>query len=68
MEGAIGGSLDRKGDAYTDVAEVLTIAGEPAEAAEALDRAIDYYTRKGDIAATHQARMRVAALGEEASL
>jgi tetratricopeptide (TPR) repeat protein len=42
--------LRRQGNAYLDLAEVLSLAGRPNEAADMLQEALDRYERKGIVA------------------
>jgi class 3 adenylate cyclase/tetratricopeptide (TPR) repeat protein len=50
--------LDAHGDAYADLAEVLTLTGKPTEAAAALEQALARYERKGNLVSTERARTR----------
>jgi len=59
--------LDSQGDTFVDLAEVLTLAGRSDEAAEALERAIEGYERKGNVVMTRRTRDRLAALRAAAS-
>jgi class 3 adenylate cyclase/tetratricopeptide (TPR) repeat protein len=54
--------LDAKGGAHADLADVLSLAGRPKEAAEALEKAIDCYRRKGNLVATQRTEARLAEL------
>ncbi len=54
--------LDTQGDVYADLAEVLSLAGRPKEAAEALERALERYERKGNRVSTQRAQTRLAEL------
>ena len=58
--------LDAQGDAYADLAEVLSLAGRPKEAAEALEQALARYERKGNVVMAERMRERLSALREEA--
>jgi class 3 adenylate cyclase/tetratricopeptide (TPR) repeat protein len=55
--------LDARGDAYADLAEVLSLAGRPQEAAAVLGQALGCYERKGNLVSTQRARARLAELG-----
>jgi tetratricopeptide (TPR) repeat protein len=59
-------SPNRQGDALCDLAEVLDAAGSPAEAAEALERALDRYQRKQNVAMVAQVQPRLQVLREGA--
>jgi DNA-binding SARP family transcriptional activator/tetratricopeptide (TPR) repeat protein len=50
------------GDALTDLAEVLEIAGRPDEAIQTLSEAVLLYERKGDVVSASKARVRLAEL------
>ena len=52
--------LDAQGDAYADLAEVLSLAGRPKEAAVALGQALGCYERKGNLVSTQRAQTRLA--------
>jgi class 3 adenylate cyclase/tetratricopeptide (TPR) repeat protein len=54
--------LDAQGNVYADLAEVLELAGKPAEAAAALEEALERYHRKGNLVSTQRAQARLAAL------
>ena len=54
--------LDAQGDAHTDLAEVLSLAGRPKEAAAALKQALGCYERKGNLVSTQRAKTRLAEL------
>jgi class 3 adenylate cyclase/tetratricopeptide (TPR) repeat protein len=56
--------LDRQGDAYADLAEVVRLGGKPDEAVSALEHALDRYERKGNLVSAHRARTRLAELLE----
>jgi tetratricopeptide (TPR) repeat protein len=60
--------LDAQGDAYADLAEVLLLAGEPEEGAEALEQARARYERKGNVVMAGRIRGRLEALRQEAAL
>ncbi|HZE03593.1 MAG TPA: tetratricopeptide repeat protein, partial [Solirubrobacteraceae bacterium] len=55
-------ALNTQGDAYCDLAEVLEAAGRPAEAAAALDYALDRYRRKENLAMVAQVEQRLERL------
>jgi tetratricopeptide (TPR) repeat protein len=55
-------ALDSRANAQMDLAEVLTLAGRPEEAAEAVKRAIELYEAKGVVPAVVDARARLAEL------
>jgi tetratricopeptide (TPR) repeat protein len=48
--------LHSRGDAFTDFAEVLRLAGRDEEAADALERAIEPYEQKGNVLAVARTR------------
>jgi class 3 adenylate cyclase/tetratricopeptide (TPR) repeat protein len=50
------------GDAYRDLAEVLTLAGETEGAKESLRRALELYERKGNLPASERTQKEIAAL------
>ena len=52
--------LDAQGDGYADLAEVLSLAGGPKEAAAALKQGLACYERKGNLVSTKRARTRLA--------
>jgi tetratricopeptide (TPR) repeat protein len=54
--------LDYQGDAYFDLAEVLTLMDNPSGAAEAYEQALERYERKGNILSAKRTRERRAAL------
>ena len=54
--------LDAQGDASADLAEVLSLADRPKEAAEALEQALVRYKSKGNLVSTQRAEMRLAEL------
>ena len=60
--------LDAQGDAYADLAEVLTLGDRPEDAAEVLEQALVRYDRKEDLVKAGRARDRLAALREKASI
>ena len=51
--------LSQSGDAYTDLGEVLALAGQMNDAAAALEQALERYERKGNLASATQARDRL---------
>jgi tetratricopeptide (TPR) repeat protein len=59
-------ALNFQGDAFCDLAEVLTAAGRTDEAVEALEQALDRYERKKNLAMVAQVRPQLEALREEA--
>ena len=59
-------TLNGQGDANADLAEVLVLAGRAEEAAEALERALALFERKGNVVMAARMRDRLAALREEA--
>jgi len=59
--------LDQQGDAYADLAEVLSLADKTDEAAVALEQALDRYERKGNVVSTRNAQTRLAELRDVAS-
>ncbi len=54
--------LDMQGAACTDLGEVLSLAGRPDEAREALEQALDRYERKGNLVMAGRTRDRLAVL------
>jgi tetratricopeptide (TPR) repeat protein len=56
--------LDAQGDAYADLAEVLSLADRPTEAAAALEQALARYERKGNLVSAQRTRARLAELGD----
>jgi tetratricopeptide (TPR) repeat protein len=54
--------LDAQGDTYADLAEVLSLAGRPKEATEALEQALARYERKGNLVSAQRGQTRLAAL------
>jgi len=58
--------IDMQGDAYADLAEVLLLGGKPDDAADALEQALERYTRKGNLVSAGRARERLAALRDGA--
>ncbi|MEK6191614.1 MAG: adenylate/guanylate cyclase domain-containing protein [Chloroflexota bacterium] len=54
--------LDAQGDAYADLAEVLSLDGRSKEAAAALGQALGCYERKGNLVSTQRAQTRLAEL------
>jgi class 3 adenylate cyclase/tetratricopeptide (TPR) repeat protein len=57
--------LNMQGDALCDLAEVVELAGRRAEAAEALERALERYESKKNLAMIGQVGDRLEALREE---
>ena len=55
-------SLNFQGEAFCDLAEVLTAAGRTEEAANALEQALDRYERKKNLAMVAQVRPRLEEL------
>jgi len=55
--------LNPQGDAYTDLAEVLSLATRPQEAAHAQEQALVCYERKGNLVSAERARSRLTELG-----
>ena len=60
--------LDAQGDAHADLAEVLSLAGRPKEAAAALGQALGCYERKGNLVSTRRTQTRLAALRRSAAI
>src|SRR4029079_5008243 len=60
--------LKAQGDAYGDLAEVLSIARRPMDAAAALRQALERYERKGNIVSTQRVQARLAELDADGSL
>jgi tetratricopeptide (TPR) repeat protein len=52
------------GDAYRDLAEVLTLARKTEGARESLGRALELYERKGNLPASERTRREIVALEE----
>ncbi len=52
--------LHERGRCSLDLAEVLTLAGRPEEAATALQEALDLFERKGNVVAAEQTRVLLA--------
>ena len=48
--------LDQQGDVYSDLAEVLRLAGDHGGAAAAFDEALARYERKGNLVAAQRTR------------
>jgi predicted ATPase/class 3 adenylate cyclase len=53
-------ALNLRGDAELDLAETLRLAGEPEEAARAVQRALELYEQKGNVVAASQATSLLA--------
>ncbi|MFN2470763.1 MAG: AAA family ATPase [Gaiellaceae bacterium] len=58
--------LDGQGDVYADLAEVLSLADRPKQAAEALEQALARYERKGSVVKAQRAQTRLAELQDAA--
>ena len=58
--------LNAQGDVYADLAEVLSLAGHPKEAAAALEQALARYERKGNVVSAQRAQARLAELQDAA--
>ncbi len=58
--------LDAQGNVYADLAEVLSLARKPDEAADALEHALERYERKGNLVSAGRARARLAELKDAA--
>ena len=56
--------LNAQGDAYADLAEVHLLAGNDDAGLEALERALARYARKGNLASSERARVRLGDLLE----
>jgi class 3 adenylate cyclase/tetratricopeptide (TPR) repeat protein len=56
--------LDVQGGVYADLAEVLSLAGRPKEAAVALEQALRRYEQKGNVVSARRTRARLADLRE----
>ena len=54
--------IDGQGDALADLAEVLVLAGKPAEAAATLEQALARHERKGNLVSAQRTRERLAGL------
>ncbi len=54
--------IDWCANAYADLAEVLVLADEPAEAGAALERALALYERKGNLVLAERSRARLSEL------
>jgi hypothetical protein len=55
--------LDERGNAALDLAEVLSLAGRDAEAAEAVEPALRLFEEKGNLVSADRARSFLAELG-----
>ena len=51
--------LNRRARVQLDLADVLSVAGRPAEAADAAAEALDLYERKGNVVAAGRVREAV---------
>ena len=51
--------LNEQGDSFADLGAVLTLAGDTAGAAEAYERALDCYERKGNVVSAGRTRERL---------
>jgi len=58
--------IDAQGDTYTDLGEVLLLAGKNGEAAAALEHALERYERKGNLVSTQRAQTRLTELQDAA--
>jgi tetratricopeptide (TPR) repeat protein len=58
--------LNVQGNVFADLAEVLSLAGRPKEATEALEQALARYERKGNLVMAQRAQMRLAELQDAA--
>jgi tetratricopeptide (TPR) repeat protein len=58
--------LTTRGDAYTELAEVLHLADRTQEAAHTFQEALELFERKGNVAMADRVRERIAALQEQA--
>ena len=58
--------LNLHGEALSDLAEVLALAGKRDEAAAALENALEHYERKGNLVSAQRAQTRLAELQEAA--
>ena len=54
--------LNMVGDAYCDLADILTAAGRTDEAGDALEQALERYERKKNLAMVAQVRPKLEAL------
>jgi DNA-binding SARP family transcriptional activator/tetratricopeptide (TPR) repeat protein len=55
-------SLNRRADSLLHLAGILEVVGKPGEAVEAVERAIDLFDRKGNVAGAKRARALLAEL------
>jgi tetratricopeptide (TPR) repeat protein len=55
--------LNLRGDTLVDLAEILSLAGRPAEAAAALAEAVALYERKGNVVSAARASAQLQAIG-----
>ncbi len=60
-------SYEHRAGAFCDLAEVFELAGQPVEAADELEKAIELYERKGNVVMTARTRERLAGLGAGAA-
>ena len=58
--------LNEQGDVYADLAEVLSLAVRPKDAAAALGQALGRYERKGNLVMAGRARTRLEELSDAA--
>jgi tetratricopeptide (TPR) repeat protein len=58
--------LNAQGDVYTDLAEVLLLAGRPQEAGAAFEQALERFERKGNRVSAQRAQRRLAELQDAA--
>jgi len=56
--------LDMQGDAYADLAVVLSLGGRPEEAAATLEQALERYERKGNLVSARRVRDRLSEFGD----
>ncbi len=59
--------LDEQGDSYSALGEVLELAGDAAGAADAYQRSLDCYERKGNVVSAGRTRERLEQLATAAS-
>jgi C4-dicarboxylate-specific signal transduction histidine kinase len=58
--------LNTQGDTLADLAEVLALAGRPAEAAAVLEQAAEVFERKGNLTSLDRARRTARELAASA--